>query len=68
MSVWNELGDGVFRRRYETLDQNIGLNVGSAIVIDTRSHHDHADELRSDIATVTSVPGSTAINTHMQAQ
>lgn len=67
MSVWNELGDGVFRRRYEALDQNIGLIVGSeeAIVIDTRSHHIHADELRFDIRTLTNVPFTTVINTHM---
>lgn len=67
MSPWNELGDGIFRRRYETLDQNIGLVVGSdeAIVIDTRSHHVHADELRRDIARLTNVPVTTVINTHM---
>jgi glyoxylase-like metal-dependent hydrolase (beta-lactamase superfamily II) len=67
MSPWDELGDGIFRRRYETLDQNIGLIAGSdeAIVIDTRSHHVHADELRRDVARLTKVPVTTVINTHM---
>ena len=67
MSVWDELGDGIFRRRYEVLDQNIGLIVGAeeVIVIDTRSHNVHADELRRDIASLTSVPVTEVINTHM---
>ena len=67
MSVWDELGNGIFRRRYEVLDQNIGLIVGAeeAVVIDTRSHHVHADELRRDIASLTSVPVTEVINTHM---
>lgn len=67
MSVWDELGDGIFRRRYEVLDQNIGLIVGAeeAVVIDTRSHHVHADELRRDIAALTGVPVTLVVNTHM---
>lgn len=67
MNPWDELADGKFRRRYETLDQNIGLIVGAdeTIVIDTRSHHVHADELRDDIARLTKASVTTVINTHM---
>ena len=67
MSVWNELGDGVFRRRYEALDQNIGLILSSeeVVIIDTRSHHVHADELKADIRKLTKLPITTVINTHM---
>lgn len=67
MDQWEELGNNIYSHRYEALNQNIGLIVGSeeAIVIDTRGHHAHADELRRDIAKLTSVPVTTVVNTHM---
>jgi len=63
---WQELGEGVFRRRYEFLDQNIGLVVGSeaVLLIDTRSHPGHAGELRSDLRVITSLPVGWVFNTH----
>ena len=63
---WQELGDGIFRRRYEFLDQNIGLVIGAGAVllIDTRSHPGHAEELASDLRLVTPFPVGWVFNTH----
>ena len=46
-SVWREVGDRVWVRRYQALDQTIGV-IGSAaglVVVDTRANHRLADEL-----------------------
>lgn len=64
-SVWREVGNRVWVRRYEALDQTIGV-IGSAaglVVIDTRATHRLADELRQDLA---DLPGSVTavVNTH----
>ena len=63
---WQELGDGIFRRRYEFLDQNIGLVIGSeaVLLIDTRSHPGHAEEVLSDVRLVTPLPVGWVFNTH----
>lgn len=63
---WDEVADGVFRRRHESVDLNVGLIVGEAgaIVIDTRIHEAEAEELRESIRSVTSTPIAWAINTH----
>jgi glyoxylase-like metal-dependent hydrolase (beta-lactamase superfamily II) len=63
--AWHEVGDRVWVRRYELLDQTIAV-VGSAsglVVIDTRSSHLLADELRDDLRRL---PGSVmaVVNTH----
>ena len=64
-SPWREVGDRVWVRRYESLDQTIGAVGGDAglVVIDTRSSHRLADELRADLERL---PGSLAavVNTH----
>ena len=64
-SVWREVGDRVWVRRYEALDQTIGVIGGAAglVVIDTRATHRLADELREDLE---ALPGSIAavVNTH----
>ncbi|MEO6577303.1 MAG: MBL fold metallo-hydrolase [Candidatus Limnocylindria bacterium] len=64
-SVWREVGDRVWVRRYESLDQTIGVIGGSdgLVVIDTRAHHRAADELLDDLK---ELPGSVvaAVNTH----
>lgn len=64
-SIWREVGDRVWVRRYESLDQTIGVIGGAAgmVVIDTRSSHRLADELRADLK---HLPGSVAavVNTH----
>jgi hypothetical protein len=47
-AMFDELGDGVFRRRYEALDLNIGVVLGEdgVLIVDTRAPHPQADELR----------------------
>ncbi|HEY7846605.1 MAG TPA: MBL fold metallo-hydrolase [Candidatus Limnocylindria bacterium] len=71
MSVWNEVGDRVFVRRYsrwadEPFDQNIGAVLGQRglVVIDTRASHRLADELRDDIRALTRQPLVAVVNTH----
>jgi len=66
VGVWQELGDGVFTRRYRFYAQQIGVIVGAdeVAVIDTRSTTPQADEIRRDLAYLTSLPVTTVINTH----
>lgn len=64
-SPWGEVGDRVWVRRYEALDQTIGV-IGSEVglaVIDTRASHRRADELRDELRLL---PGTVAavVNTH----
>ena len=65
VGVWQEVGDRVWIRRYESLDQTIGVVGGEAglVVIDTRAHHRAADELRDDLR---QLPGAVTavVNTH----
>ena len=64
-SVWSEVADRVWVRRYETLDQTIGAigGEGGLAVIDTRASHRLADELRDDLR---QLPGDlvAVVNTH----
>ena len=64
-SVWSEVADRVWVRRYEALDQTIGAIGGEAglAVIDTRANHRLADELRDDLR---QLPGDlvAVVNTH----
>ena len=64
-SVWREVGDRIWIRRYESLDQTIGVVGGASglIVIDTRASHRLADELRDELV---QLPGSVVavVNTH----
>ena len=64
-SVWHEVADRVWIRRYEALDQTIGAIGGDAglAVIDTRANHRLADELREDLR---QLPGDlvAVVNTH----
>jgi glyoxylase-like metal-dependent hydrolase (beta-lactamase superfamily II) len=65
-AVWEELADGVFTRRYRFYAQQIGVIVGSdgIAIIDTRSTHQQAEEIRRDLGALTSLPVTTVINTH----
>jgi glyoxylase-like metal-dependent hydrolase (beta-lactamase superfamily II) len=64
-SAWREVGDRVWIRRYEALDQTIGAIGGEAglAVLDTRASHRLADELRDDLR---QLPGEVVavVNTH----
>ena len=64
--MFEELADGVFRRRYESLDLNVGVVFGEdgIVVIDTRASHVEADELRDELRTLTSLPVRWVIDTH----
>jgi len=64
--VFDQLGEGVFRRRYRSLDLNIGVVVGDdgLAVIDTRSTHREAQELLDELATLSPNPVRWVINTH----
>ena len=66
MSTFDELGDGVFRRRYESLDLNIGVVIGAeaVLVVDSRASHRQADQLREELAILTSLPVGWVVNTH----
>jgi glyoxylase-like metal-dependent hydrolase (beta-lactamase superfamily II) len=56
----------VFRRRYESLDLNVGVVIAEdgVLVVDTRASHAEADELLSDLVRLTSKPVRWVIDTH----
>jgi glyoxylase-like metal-dependent hydrolase (beta-lactamase superfamily II) len=66
MSVFDELGNRVFRRRYESLDLNIGVVAGeeAVLVVDSRASHRQADVLREELRTLTNLPVGWLVNTH----
>lgn len=66
MSQWEEIGAQIFRRRYASLDLNIGLIVGEdeALIVDTRATSAQADELVEHIRSVTNSPVHWVVNTH----
>jgi len=63
---WTEHGDGVFSKRYQSLDLNVGAIVceDGLLIIDTRAHHRQARELVEDLKAVSSLPVRWIINTH----
>ena len=65
-SVWLEIADRVFVRRYEFFDQTIGVVIGraGAVILDTRTTYRQADELRSDLRALSDVPAAAVVNTH----
>lgn len=64
--MFDQVGDGVFRRRYESLDLNIGVILGDdgVMVIDTRASRKQADELAVELETITDLPVRWVVNTH----
>ena len=66
MSVFDQLGDGIFRRRYESLDLNIGVVIGddAVLLVDSRASHRQADQLRDELRTLTDLPIGWVVNTH----
>jgi glyoxylase-like metal-dependent hydrolase (beta-lactamase superfamily II) len=63
---WQEIGDRVFRRRYRSLDLNVGAVLGGdeVLLVDTRSCQVEAAELRDDLRALTSLPCRQVVNTH----
>ena len=63
---WEELADGVYRRRHATLDLNLGLIVagGEAVIVDTGASEAQGREVLDSVRTVTPAPVRTVINTH----
>jgi glyoxylase-like metal-dependent hydrolase (beta-lactamase superfamily II) len=66
MSVWSEVGDRVFARRYAFYDQNIVAVMGDdgVLIVDTRISHRQADEILSDLRELTPLPVRAVVNTH----
>ena len=64
--TWQEVGDRVFCRNYESIDLNIGLVMGAeaVLVIDTRCDGIQARELKEHIAELTQLPVGWVVNTH----
>jgi glyoxylase-like metal-dependent hydrolase (beta-lactamase superfamily II) len=62
---WGEVGDGVFVRRYEFFDQNIGVvrGDGELLVIDTRTTYAQARQLQDDVRALSPDPWI-VVNTH----
>jgi glyoxylase-like metal-dependent hydrolase (beta-lactamase superfamily II) len=63
---WIEHGNGVFSKRYQSLDLNVGAIVceDGLLIIDTRAHHRQARELVDDLKTISKLPVRWIINTH----
>jgi glyoxylase-like metal-dependent hydrolase (beta-lactamase superfamily II) len=64
--MFDQLADGVYRRRYESLDLNVGVVLGEqgVLIIDTRASHVEADELRDELLTLSSLPVRWVVDTH----
>ena len=63
---WLEVGDRVFTRRFEFLDQQIGIVLGGrdVLVVDTRSGPAHAREVADELRELTRNPVSIVVDTH----
>jgi glyoxylase-like metal-dependent hydrolase (beta-lactamase superfamily II) len=66
METWSEHGDGVFSRRYRSLDLNIGAVVcaDGVLIIDTRATPSQARRLHDDLREITRLPVRWVANTH----
>jgi glyoxylase-like metal-dependent hydrolase (beta-lactamase superfamily II) len=63
---WQEVGDRVFTRRFEFLDQQIGVVLGGddVLVVDTRSSPAQAREVATELLELTRNPISIVVDTH----
>ncbi len=66
MAGWDELDTGVFRKRYQHLDLEIGLVLGETgvVLIDTRASHVEARRLLADVGRLTTSPIRHVVDTH----
>src|ERR687886_492502 len=62
---WTDVGEGVFVRRHERLDLNVGLVVGddACLLVDTRGTEADGRDLADAVRRVTPHPW-TVVNTH----
>ena len=63
---WDEIGEGVFRKRFEPCDVTVTAVVGSAgvAVVDTRCSPAEAREIKAQLRRLTSTPVRWVVNTH----
>jgi glyoxylase-like metal-dependent hydrolase (beta-lactamase superfamily II) len=66
MGAWREVGDRVFVRRHAFVDENVGAIVGDdgVLLVDTRSSHRQADEIRTELREITRLPVTRVVDTH----
>jgi glyoxylase-like metal-dependent hydrolase (beta-lactamase superfamily II) len=66
VSPWNEVAEDVFQRRYDPLDVSVCVVRGAhgLLLVDTRSSHREADEIRSDLRVLGRRPVRWVVNTH----
>ena len=66
MALWIEVAGGVFQRRYQPYDVTVCVVRGAngLLVVDTRSSHREAGELRTDLAMLADDAVRWVVNTH----
>ena len=66
MATWTEVADGVFQRRYDPLDVSVCVvrGAGGLLLVDTRSSHREADEVRADLRMFGDRTVRWVVNTH----
>lgn len=66
MSRWIEVAAGIFQARYQPYDVTVSVVRGAdgVLVVDTRSSHREADEVRHDLRSLGSAPVRWVVNTH----
>jgi glyoxylase-like metal-dependent hydrolase (beta-lactamase superfamily II) len=66
MTLWNEVGDRVYQRRYGSIDVSVCVVRGTdgLLVVDTRSSHREADEIRDDLCQFGGASVRWVMNTH----
>jgi glyoxylase-like metal-dependent hydrolase (beta-lactamase superfamily II) len=63
---WQELGDRVFRRKYDDLRFNVGAVLGAegVLIVDSRASEKQGREIVEDLRKVTDLPVRWVVNTH----
>jgi glyoxylase-like metal-dependent hydrolase (beta-lactamase superfamily II) len=66
VSVWQEVGDGCYRRRYERYDVNVGVVRGSEglLLFDTRGSPVQGEELRHELTELDARAVQHVVNSH----
>ena len=66
VTAWHEVADSVYHRRYDPLDVSVCVVRGAdgLLLVDTRSSHREADEVRGDLRVFGDVAVRWVVNTH----